>query len=151
MLVEHRWGERIALDLPVRLSVRARFVAQGRISHASLSGAVVSTSERIPPQTYIDVELNLSGLRRPKAYRVQAFVVRRTALGIALEWCEFAPWAIRALIAIERSPAMRRRARTKRAVNCQSRGAPFAQSPETHSVRNHELLLASIPADDPTA
>ncbi len=126
--MEHRWGERIELDLPVRLNVRSRSVAQGRITNVSLSGALVATSERVRSQAYVDVEFNLTRSRTSKLYHVPAYVVRRTESGIALEWREFAPRAIRALFALVRARVIRE-TRAKRPTAVGHGGRPPASEP----------------------
>ena len=100
--MEHGWGERIELDLPVRLNTRSGCLAHGLILNVSLSGAFVATRERVPSQAGIDVEFNLMRSRSSKLYLVPGYVVRRTEEGIALEWREFAPRAARALIALQK-------------------------------------------------
>jgi hypothetical protein len=88
--MEHRWGERVLVRAAVRLHC-ANWDAAGYIKDASLSGAFVHTRLQIPTWTHI--ELNLSGTR------VAAFVVRVTAEGFGIEWCEFGPPAVRELLA----------------------------------------------------
>ena len=101
--MEHRWGERIELDLPVRLSIQSRCVARGQTLNVSLSGAFVAPGGHALPHASVDVEFSLMRSRSPKLYRVPAYVVRRTESGIAFEWQEFAPRAIRALFALTRA------------------------------------------------
>ena len=88
--MEHRWGERT----PVRAAVRvhcAKWDAAGYIRDASLSGAFVHTRLQIPAWTHIEVDLS--------GTPIAGFVVRVTAEGLGIEWSEFAPPAIRALLA----------------------------------------------------
>jgi hypothetical protein len=70
--------------------------------NVSLSGVFVGTGERIPSAAIVFVEFNLIGSRGSKQYSVPAYVVRETQLGIALEWLEYAPRAIRTLIRMAR-------------------------------------------------
>lgn len=132
--MEHRWGERIELDLPVRLNIQSRRVARGQILNVSLSGAFVATSEHVPSQATVSVEFSLMRSRSRKPHRVPAYVVRRTESGIALEWREFAPSAIRALIALTHAGLIGKTRAKRQPVS----------DPPSHSQRHHEP-----PADCP--
>ena len=123
--MEHRRGEHIEIDLPVRLNIRCGCAPDGQILNVSLSGAFVGTSEHIPAQANIDVEFMLMHSRSSKLYRVAGYVVRRTENGIALEWQEFAPRAIRALFALLQARIIRQ-TRAKRPAGIEYRKHPTA-------------------------
>lgn len=97
--MEHRWGERVSVNVPVRLDVGLPSVAFGFIRDVSLSGAYLETSADLSPWTAVIVELprGLPGLGEP--HRIHALVIRRAARRLALEWSEFASEPIRTLIA----------------------------------------------------
>lgn len=76
--MEHRWGERIQLDIPAQLSDGASSVSQVRISELSFSGAFLTTRQHLAPQAYVDVAFSLRRTGRSKPHRVAAYVVRRT-------------------------------------------------------------------------
>ncbi len=97
--MEHRWGERISVYVPVRLDARPRALAPGCIRNASLSGAYIETSARLPPGTLLAVELERLRLESHERCGLRACLVRQDARGIAVEWSEFAPGLIRALLA----------------------------------------------------
>ena len=98
--MEHRWGERIEWGGLVRLHIGPHRTVHGRIVNLSVSGAYVATADRIPAQAYVDVELDHFPCREgSKPCLIPAHVVRRTARGVALEWNNFSPRAIRAAIA----------------------------------------------------
>ena len=79
--MEHRWGERIRLNLPVRL-LSADFTCEGCVlRNASTSGAFIETEERFSVLKPVEVEL-------PDGSLVPAYVVRRTARGVGVEWSE---------------------------------------------------------------
>jgi hypothetical protein len=88
--MEHRWGERFPVRAAVRLHC-AKWDAAGYLKDASLSGAFVHTRLLVAPWT--QVEIALLGVR------IEAYVVRVTADGLGVEWAEFAPSAIRKLLA----------------------------------------------------
>lgn len=97
--MEHRWGERIDLDLQVRLDARPGALATGQLRNVSLSGAYVRTAARIPPLTRLYLELERQCRSRGEPNRIPAYVSRADGQGVALEWCEFAPAAIHGLLA----------------------------------------------------
>jgi hypothetical protein len=97
--VEHRWGRRISLEVPVRILVDAGEAVIGHIENISISGAFVRTARSVPGWVRLEVEIGLPGEPGPKPERVVAYVTRRTKHGVGIEWYELAPSAVRALLA----------------------------------------------------
>jgi hypothetical protein len=91
--MEHRWGRRVSLQVPVRLGMGTRPIGEGRIENVSLSGALVRTPAQIPLWARVDVALS-----RAHDTSICAQVVREAPNGIALEWCEYAPPVIGELL-----------------------------------------------------
>jgi hypothetical protein len=88
--MEHRWGNRVAIDLPVRLSA-ASLAGSGILRNLSASGAFVETALPIAPLTLVRVQIPrgpASGSRRTDAW---GFVVRQDVQGVGIEWCDVAP------------------------------------------------------------
>jgi hypothetical protein len=81
--VDHRWGLRIAVDTPVLLVYPAHAIGRGRMLEVSTSGAFVRT-RFAPPDL---VRIHVAGAFE----ETEAYVVRRSRLGIAVEWAEFSP------------------------------------------------------------
>lgn len=104
--MEHRWGERFRIQIPVRLLVCSLGVVHGWSEDVSLSGVFVSTGARIHTGVAVHVELDLPHSRRLNPHRIPAYAVRPTERGVGLEWSEFAPRAIRALFAASRTPTL---------------------------------------------
>ena len=96
--MEHRWGNRHEISRPVRLGTRGGIAARGRICNISLSGAYVVSPLPVSLFSYVRVQFTamLNGKRTGTA--VEGQVVRKDATGIGIEWSEFAPAAVRALI-----------------------------------------------------
>jgi hypothetical protein len=117
--MEHRWGMRRTLDVGVRVYVRPRLPGFGRLLNASSSGAYVATNIKPPIMALVHVALGWDGLRRGGRHRIAAYVVRSDARGIAIEWREFGPSPVRALIdSLEVSPSRKaRRAAAATALN----------------------------------
>jgi hypothetical protein len=84
--MEHRWGRRHSTNIQVSFFARPTTSGTGRLLNISWSGAWMETS----------VSLNLCSLLSldviddppPPGVRATAIVVRRTAKGVGLEWCE---------------------------------------------------------------
>lgn len=96
--MEHRWGTRHSIGLPVRLDARPRVLAFARLLNASSSGAYVETRAAPPLMACVHVELDWGSFHRDEPHRIPAYVVRTDSAGIGLEWCDFAPMAILELI-----------------------------------------------------
>jgi hypothetical protein len=107
--MEHRWGERVAVDIPVRITGHPFTVRTGRLSNLSVSGAFIlaDVDVRLLSRILVAVELP----RRPKreAPMIPAFVARKLKDGIGIEWCEFKPPAINRLLQIYTARHYRRR------------------------------------------
>jgi hypothetical protein len=89
-VMEHRWGNRIAIDVPVRLSA-AGLAGTGILRNLSASGAFVETALPLAPLTRVRVQIprgSVPGLGRADAW---GFVVRQATPGVGIEWCDVAP------------------------------------------------------------
>jgi hypothetical protein len=107
--MEHRWGLRTQVDETVHVWTPDRIAAQGRLTNVSISGARVLSS--LPVQLWSRVKLRMStanGLAKNR-YTTEAQVVRLEKDGFAVEWCEFAPPAARALIRNARAQILNQR------------------------------------------
>jgi len=125
--MEHRWGQRLELRAEVRLQVESLGLLPGRISNLSLSGVFVEMP--IPPlPLWTRVALYLDGARRGRHARqpLLAYVVRRTEAGVGLEWCQFAPHAIRRLLSSATAPEPQARRAAQRAATTPSVAAAHA-------------------------
>lgn len=95
--MEHRWGRRLAIDLKVRLDCRPNAIGTGRMVDASLSGCFVTTDLHLPPLTRVRVQFQ-GPFWRGDRRAVEGYVVRPTPEGLGIEWHEFAPPEIAALL-----------------------------------------------------
>ena len=86
--MEHRWGQRSAADVPVRLTCHTGAVGRGRLMNASVSGAFVATDLDLPLLASVQVEIDLPPQTSRGALRIGAYVMRRSAAGFGLEWHE---------------------------------------------------------------
>jgi hypothetical protein len=109
--MERRWGNRVVLEESVRVRRDAEVVGVALLCDVSLSGGFVRTHLQLPPMARVCIELHdeaeaHSGSRalqhfadtaRPEC-SIDAFVVRRTESGLALEWCDLAPIGVLKLL-----------------------------------------------------
>jgi hypothetical protein len=101
--MEHRWGERIRVDMPVQVSADHGAGIRGRMRNLSLSGALLRIDADLRLNALIEVSVERSApLHRPVL--ILARVSRRREEDVGIEWCEFAPIIVKDLL---RSPSMR--------------------------------------------
>lgn len=92
--MDHRWGQRIVVDLPVQLLCHPRTIAVGRLTNVSVSGAYVRTGlvpALLAPVRILGFLSESEGTRRAA---VEGYVVRREREGFGIEWFELAPAGI---------------------------------------------------------
>jgi hypothetical protein len=91
--MEHRWGERIEVALPVRIRAPYGLVGTGLVTNFSVSGAFIATTLPVALLSQVTVSFRV-GRRVAKIMNVDgstfaAQVVRHDVVGFAVEWCEF--------------------------------------------------------------
>jgi hypothetical protein len=84
--MEHRWGQRVPLELPIRLDVGGRAMGRGILRNASVSGAFIETALELPLYTSLGVALCGLGGRMPASFELAACIVRSVIAGFAVEW-----------------------------------------------------------------
>jgi hypothetical protein len=100
---ESRWGDRVIVNIPVQVSVNALIVADGCMKNLSLSGALMRADVDLELHSRIKVSIKMP-LASRRAEAITAYVSRKVAQGVGLEWCEFAPTVVKDLL---RSPSIR--------------------------------------------
>jgi len=96
--MEHRWGARQTLDIGIKFHIGSGVPVFGRMLNASSSGAYVATSATLPVTSLIHVVLRSGTHRHNHHHRIAAYVVRADERGVGIEWQEFAPPPVLALI-----------------------------------------------------
>jgi hypothetical protein len=130
--MEHRWGERVAVRMTVELTSGSSPRVPGHLENVSSSGAFVRTEGRGPPRGPVAVILRQDGSDRPRYVRLAAYVVREAEGGVGIEWCEFAPRAVRELIRGDRrAGGDGARARRRRAARQSSHESNTAMPPRS--------------------
>jgi hypothetical protein len=80
-----RFGQRVALEVPVRLGVDGRS-GRGIIRNASMSGALLETALELPLHTSLLVTLTISDQGATVEHALNACVVRVDPAGVGIEW-----------------------------------------------------------------
>jgi len=88
--MEHRWGNRITVDLPVRIG-GAGITGTGMLRNLSVSGAFIETSLPLAALTMVRIQIPRGPYGRLEAADTWGFVVRQDHHGIGVEWCDLAP------------------------------------------------------------
>ena len=89
--MEHRWGERIEVDIPVQVSVPPLTIGSGRVRNISISGAWITGRFNLPTlaRAFVVFELSVAGQR--EQLPIACYVARVRPEGIGVEWRELAP------------------------------------------------------------
>ena len=90
--MEHRWGERVGVDLPVRITAHPFSVRTGRLHNLSVSGAFIDVAADLRLLSRVQVAITAlpQRLGHPTPM-IAAFIARRSEDGVGVEWCEHAP------------------------------------------------------------
>src|SRR5271155_4460206 len=96
--MEHRWGERVTVDIPIRLTGRPFLMKAASLVDLSLSGAHVRASFDLRVLSRIQIAIDMPPPVMYATAVISAYIARKFADGIGVEWCEFAPRAVVELI-----------------------------------------------------
>lgn len=90
--IEHRWGDRINVDLAVHFaSAPIRHIA-GRLTDLSLSGAFMETEFNVRLNSLVEIVVDRVQIDQRPVY---AYVTRSGVGGVGVEWCIFGPSVVR--------------------------------------------------------
>ena len=98
--MEHRWGNRHEISQPVHIGTRDGSVARGRTRNVSMSGAFVVSPLPVSLFSYVQVQFTATLNGKRTATAIEGQVVRKDVTGFGIEWCEYAPAAVRALVVV---------------------------------------------------
>jgi hypothetical protein len=110
--MEHRWGERVQVDFPVRVTALRFSVRGGQLADLSVSGALVNADLDARLLSRVQVAIILPSWAKHESPMVEAYVTRKHKDGFGIEWCEFAPPCVSELL---RTIATRPHAHLRRA------------------------------------
>jgi hypothetical protein len=86
---EIRWGERLTVDLPVRIVARGAQAVPGRLRNLSISGALIETDAPFALRTPLTLSLTLPS-EGGVNLDLEAVVVRLDHGAIGIEWRDMA-------------------------------------------------------------
>jgi hypothetical protein len=95
---ERRWGPRIQVDLPVRLTQTQGRSESGRLRNISMSGALIECAAELPTFTTLRVEILAGAEVTPGRIELGARVVRAEHPCLGIEWRDFQPQALADLL-----------------------------------------------------
>ena len=96
--MEHRWGQRFAVDLAIRVAARPYSVRSARLVDLSASGAYIKVSADLRLLSRVQIALALPHRLTHPTPMVAAYVARKGEDGVGVEWCEYAPTAVLELL-----------------------------------------------------
>lgn len=96
--MEHRWGIRRTLSVGVRVYTPHGPPKFGRLLNASASGAYVAIGAMPSIMARVQIALGWDSLQRGGRHRIAAYAVRTDGRGIGIEWQDFAPAPVIALL-----------------------------------------------------
>src|ERR1700720_1839480 len=98
---EHRWGERVRVNIPIQVSARLLAGIDGCMKNLSLSGALVKAGLALPHAAPVEGTAKLPA-PSPASEAILAQVSRKLNAPVAVDCCEFAPTTVKDLL--RRSP-----------------------------------------------
>lgn len=96
--MEHRWGKRVVVDVPIRLVAGPFSGHAARLANLSVSGGCIKSSFQPRLLSRIEFAIELPPRFTQSTPLLVAYVTRKFNGGVGIEWCEFAPAAIGELI-----------------------------------------------------
>ena len=95
---EHRWGERVRVNIPVQVASRTLAGIDGRLKNVSLSGGLIRADFDLLLHSIIEVSIKLPPPSQREAI-IKAQVTRKLKEDyVGVEWCEFAPCVVKDLL-----------------------------------------------------
>jgi hypothetical protein len=96
--MEHRWGERIAVDLPIDVATRLAPQARALLVNVSFTGALIKADFLLRIRSRIQIALKWPPQRGDEGFNIAAVVTHNHEQGIGVEWCHIGSAAVRRLL-----------------------------------------------------
>lgn len=84
--MEHRWGNRIPVNIGVRISARPSTIGVGRILDLSMSGAWIRAHLNLAVLSRVMVVLDSTPARKHEALSIGPYVTRTSREGFGVQW-----------------------------------------------------------------
>jgi hypothetical protein len=94
--IEHRWGERVRVDIPFQMTAQTISGIEGRLMNLSLSGALIHANCELRLNSLIEIRIQLPA-RSECQVVLRAYVARKHDNDVGIEWCDFAATAVKEL------------------------------------------------------
>ena len=86
--MEHRWGRRRSTDVRVQFRSMPSTTGMGQVLNISVTGAFMATRVPLRVLSLVHLVPDGRGLDLHATDCLVAYVVRRDATGVGLEWCQ---------------------------------------------------------------
>ena len=97
--MEHRCGHRRLVEARVTVRTRSGLVTRGVLQNVSASGALITSPLALPLHTAVLVQIEAADSHRTFGrVALAGEIARVTDDGFAIEWSEFAPRTLRAIL-----------------------------------------------------
>jgi PilZ domain len=97
-IMEHRWGQRMRVDLPIRIKGQSFRSISARLIDLSLTGGFIEVELDVRLLCRFQVVAFVSGHFQPAAMSFDAHVIRKAHRGIGVEWAALSPADFRRLL-----------------------------------------------------
>jgi hypothetical protein len=94
--IEHRWGERVWVDIPFQMTAQTMSGIEGRLMNLSLSGALIRADCDLRLNSLIEIRIQLPDSSECQVL-LRAYVARKRGNDVGIEWCDFAATAVKEL------------------------------------------------------
>ena len=103
--MEHRCGHRRIIEARVTVRTRSGLVTRGVLQNVSASGALITSPLALPLHTTVLVQIEAADSHKTFGrVALAGEVARVTEDGFAIEWSEFAPRTLRAILRATEAP-----------------------------------------------
>jgi len=96
--MEHRWGRRIVVDVPIQMAAVGNSLKSALLANLSVTGALIKADFRFRAPPRVRIVFVSSVQPQQEALSLAAYVARHNRHGIGVEWCELASPAVTALL-----------------------------------------------------
>jgi len=96
--MEHRWGRRIAVDIPIQIAPLGSSLRGALLANFSVTGAFIKADFGLRVLSRVRIVFASTVQPQLEALSLAAYVARNNRHGVGVEWCELASPAVTALL-----------------------------------------------------